>query len=120
MSPIRVCDRGSAMTQEPVPMILHCPSCSYRHVDKGDFASKPHHTHACQACGEVWRPAIGPTVGVRFLPGFKDVDPFDVDEAMAVRFLEGLERGMLDGRRPFNADDIALTMKGLRAALNLT
>ena len=56
----------------PIPMILHCPDCSYRHIDKGEFATKPHHTHACQCCGLVWRPAIGPTVGVRFLPGFKD------------------------------------------------
>jgi len=33
--------------------------------------AKPHHTHACQHCGLVWRPAIAPTVGVQFLPGFK-------------------------------------------------
>lgn len=56
----------------PVPMILHCPWCSERHIDAGEFATKPHHTHACQSCGEVWRPAIVPTVGVQFLPGFKD------------------------------------------------
>lgn len=57
----------------PIPMILHCPECSYRHVDKGEFAAlKAHHTHACQACGMVWRPAVVPTVGVQFLPGFKD------------------------------------------------
>lgn len=55
-----------------VPMILWCPSCHMRHVDKGEFATKPHHTHACQNCGMVWRPAIVHTVGVTFLPGFKD------------------------------------------------
>ena len=33
---------------------------------------KSHHTHACQTCGMVWRPAIIATVGVQFLPGFKD------------------------------------------------
>lgn len=33
---------------------------------------KLHHTHACQSCGMVWRPALVATVGVRFLPGFKN------------------------------------------------
>lgn len=56
----------------PVPMRLTCPACNTLHIDEGDFATKPHHTHACQACGAVWRPAIVPTVGVRFLPGFKN------------------------------------------------
>jgi len=60
---------------EPIPMILHCPDCSYRHIDRGEFATKRHHTHACQACGLVWRPAIVATVGVQFLPGFKDDEP---------------------------------------------
>lgn len=60
--------------QAPIPMLLWCPApgCSARHVDKGEFATKLHHTHACQSCGMVWRPAIAPTVGVQFLPGFKD------------------------------------------------
>lgn len=57
---------------EPIPMILSCPSCRVRHIDKGQFATKPHHTHACQFCGVVWRPAVVETVGVHFLPGFKD------------------------------------------------
>jgi hypothetical protein len=56
----------------PIPMILTCPVCNGRHIDKGEFATKPHHTHACQHCGMCWRPAIGPTVGVQFLPGCKD------------------------------------------------
>lgn len=55
----------------PVPMILTCPSCSNRHVDIA-LAEKPHHTHACQSCGFVWRPALCATIGVQFLPGFKD------------------------------------------------
>jgi hypothetical protein len=62
------------MTTEPIPMILHCPECMERHIDVGDFATKPHHTHACQYCGMVWRPAIVATVGVRFLPGFKNAN----------------------------------------------
>lgn len=56
----------------PVPLLLNCPACGERHVDAGPFATKPHHTHACQFCGMTWRPAIAPTVGVQFLPGFKD------------------------------------------------
>jgi rubredoxin len=56
-----------------VPMILYCPAtyCNERHIDAGDFAEKPHHTHACQRCGHVWRPAVLNTHGVQFLPGFK-------------------------------------------------
>jgi len=56
----------------PVPMRLRCPRCDRLHVDKGAFSTRPHHTHACQFCGEVWRPALVATVGVRFLPGFRD------------------------------------------------
>jgi hypothetical protein len=58
----------------PIPMRLPCPACSTLHIDEGEFATKPHHTHACQGCGMVWRPAIVPTVGVRFLPGFKNAE----------------------------------------------
>lgn len=57
---------------DPIPMVMTCPACGERHVDTGEFAHKPHHTHACQSCGMVWRPAIVPTVGVQLLPGFKD------------------------------------------------
>lgn len=59
---------------DPVPMLLFCPMCGARHIDDGEFATKPHHTHACQnmKCGMVWRPAIVPTVGVSWLPGFNN------------------------------------------------
>ncbi len=56
----------------PVPMLLWCPECHRRHLDVGAFATKTHHTHACQHCGHCWRPAVVPTVGVQFLPGFKN------------------------------------------------
>jgi len=56
----------------PIQMRLTCPVCSALHIDVGEFATKPHHTHACQECGHVWRPAVVATVGVRFLPGFKN------------------------------------------------
>ena len=54
------------------PMLLWCPGCHVRHIDVGIWVDKPHHTHACQSCGMVWRPALIPTVGVQFLPGFKN------------------------------------------------
>lgn len=59
---------------DPIPMRLPCPSCGALHLDVGEFATKVHYTHACQECGMVWRPAVVPTVGVRFLPGFKNED----------------------------------------------
>src|SRR5207302_2548314 len=55
-----------------IPMLLWCPECGARHVDEGEFATKKHHTHACQSCGHCWRPAIVATCGVRFLPGSKN------------------------------------------------
>jgi hypothetical protein len=57
---------------QPIALRLNCPDCGHLHIDEGEFATKPHHTHACQFCGNVWRPAIVNTVGVQFLPGFKN------------------------------------------------
>ncbi len=62
----------TGVMEGPIPMLLWCPECRTRHIDEGDFATKQHHTHACQHCGHVWRPAVVHTVGVRFLPGFKN------------------------------------------------
>jgi hypothetical protein len=64
----------------PIPMLLTCPGprldgqgvCGARHLDEGEWATKVHHTHSCQTCGHTWRPAVRPTVGVQFLPGFKN------------------------------------------------
>jgi predicted RNA-binding Zn-ribbon protein involved in translation (DUF1610 family) len=53
-----------------VELLLWCPQCHERHIDQGEFATKLHHTHACQSCGFVWRPAKCNTVGVKFLAGF--------------------------------------------------
>lgn len=76
---------------QPIPMVLTCPSCGVRHIDEGEFATRPHHTHACQSCGVVWRPAIVPTVGVRFLPGFKNEEP-SKDEGWKERWNAGETR----------------------------
>lgn len=64
----------SSKEQQPIPIRLQCPNtqCNAMHIDSGKFLTKPHHTHACQYCGATWRPAIVNTIGVRFLPGFKD------------------------------------------------
>lgn len=56
----------------PIPMILNCPECGERHIDSNGWEKKVHTTHACQHCGMVWRPALVPTVGVQFLPGYKN------------------------------------------------
>ena len=72
MGPAKAARIAANSIVEPVAMILTCPSCSTRHVDEGEFATRVHHTHACQSCGMVWRPAIVPTVGVQFLPGFRN------------------------------------------------
>jgi hypothetical protein len=69
---VEIATPGEMTWFDPIPMILHCPECGGRHVDQGEFATKPHHTHACQHCGLPWRPALVATVGVQFLPGFKD------------------------------------------------
>lgn len=70
------CETMKAITEAciftPVPMLLWCPECGERHIDVGEFAKKVHHTHACQSCGMVWRPAVIATVGVTWLPGFKN------------------------------------------------
>ncbi len=61
----------------PIPMRLPCEKCKKLHIDEGQFATKPHHTHSCQFCGLTWRPAVVYTVGVRFLPGFKNTETTD-------------------------------------------
>lgn len=71
-SPERSATSLQTMAIAPVPMLLTCPWCGHRHIDVGEFAHKPHHTHACQNCGMCWRPSIIPTIGVQFLPGFKN------------------------------------------------
>lgn len=65
---------------EPIPMFLTCPKCNTRHIDAGEFATRSHHTHSCQDCGLTWRPAVAPTVGVEFLPGFKNDQPAPLKE----------------------------------------
>lgn len=65
-------EKLSARESAAREMLLWCPSCGERHIDEPPFDVKPHHTHACQNCGMCWRPAVCNTVGVQFLPGFKN------------------------------------------------
>jgi hypothetical protein len=65
---------GLLPLKKPIPMRLFCEVCHTQHIDAGEFATKPHHTHACQFCGLTWRPSVEFTVGVQFLPGFKDMN----------------------------------------------
>lgn len=61
-------------TIDPIPMILHCPSCGMQHIDApelvddgsvmGVWDNPPHRSHLCHGCGTIWRPADVPTVGV--------------------------------------------------------
>lgn len=53
---------------DPIPMILHCPTCGMQHVDAPDPAASwenpPHRSHKCGRCATIWRPADVATVGV--------------------------------------------------------
>jgi uncharacterized protein YlaI len=46
-----------------IPTILFCPECKYQHVDRGEWATKPHRTHLCEICGHLWRPFEVATYG---------------------------------------------------------
>jgi hypothetical protein len=69
---------------EPINMVLHCPACGAKHIDRpapcvsalcadgcalpGDcigWTNPPHRSHLCEACGFIWRPADVPTNGVQ-------------------------------------------------------
>ena len=83
----------------PIHMRLLCPRCHVLHIDVGAFATKPHHTHACQSCGEVWRPAVVHTVGVEFLPGFKN-EPAPADIATPKSATGVVEEAAQEARDP--------------------
>lgn len=92
----------------PKPMRLPCEGCGEPHVDEGEFATRPHHTHSCQRCGLTWRPAIGPTVGVRFLPGFLDEEKSVSIKTYHLRLEEVRfhEHLMVTGRGVITGDEI--------------
>lgn len=56
------------IVQLPMPMILHCPSCRFQHIDNEYWTRTLHKTHLCASCRYEWRPAECFTVGVLALP----------------------------------------------------
>ena len=48
---------------EPVPMKLYCPKCYTQHLDEGEWKTRLHKTHQCQACKHKWRDYEIATVG---------------------------------------------------------
>jgi predicted house-cleaning noncanonical NTP pyrophosphatase (MazG superfamily) len=56
----------------PEPLILHCPKCGTKHVDKGIWGTtRIHRTHLCSGCGELWKPFAHATVGVEDVAVYK-------------------------------------------------
>lgn len=110
------------MTDSPIPMRLPCPGtvpdghggekvCGVLHIDEGIWVTKLHHTHSCQACGMTWRPAVVHTVGVRFLPGFKN----DPDPVTHIKFMTGTIGLIEPGQQwqHLKIDTEILTVKGV-------
>jgi hypothetical protein len=62
-------------------MRLCCEACGKLHIDEGEFRTKVHHTHTCQHCGLTWRPAKEATVGVQWIPGFKNASAPDLAQS---------------------------------------
>src|SRR6185312_2119251 len=59
---------ADAVNREPIPMVLHCPSCGAQHIDapepENGWDNPPHRSHSCHTCKTVWRPADVATTGV--------------------------------------------------------
>lgn len=84
---------------QPIPVQLDCPECGVAHVDEGEWATRLHKTHQCQACKHEWRPYEYPTVGV--------ADKVDTDriEAICRAFVEGIGHGIeRDGENSAHED----------------
>src|SRR6185312_2507690 len=47
-----------AVNREPIPMVLHCPSCGAQHIDapepENGWDNPPHRSHSCHTCKTVW------------------------------------------------------------------
>lgn len=69
----------------PISMRLCCEACGKLHIDEGEFRTKVHHTHTCQYCGLTWRPAKEATVGVQWIPGFKNAATPDLAQSDPMR-----------------------------------
>lgn len=59
----------------PVPVVIYCPACQTKHIDEGEWATRPHKTHKCQNCSLEWRPFPYATVGIVGAPASGDAAP---------------------------------------------
>ena len=71
---------STVMPDDPIDIIVFCPSCGKQHVDAPDPArgweNPPHRTHECLECGHLWRPSFHLTNGVAEVPlGSSDARP---------------------------------------------
>jgi hypothetical protein len=39
---------------EPIAARLHCPECDARHIDQGEWKTRPHRRHQCERCRFRW------------------------------------------------------------------
>ncbi len=39
----------------PGPAVIYCPWCHERHLDEGEWKTRPHHKHLCLKCGKLFR-----------------------------------------------------------------
>lgn len=44
-----------APAPKPRPAHIRCPWCDTRHLDVGEWETRPHHKHKCAACGKLFR-----------------------------------------------------------------
>jgi len=51
-------------THAIVRTILNCPNCGKAHVDRDEWANKPHKTHLCEFCKHAWKPFDYYTAGI--------------------------------------------------------
>jgi predicted RNA-binding Zn-ribbon protein involved in translation (DUF1610 family) len=35
-------------------VVVYCPHCLTQHIDRGEWATRRHHTHRCESCGHEW------------------------------------------------------------------
>jgi len=46
--------------RNPIPMVLHCPTCGHQHIDapkpEAGWHNPPHRSHLCEQCKTIWRP----------------------------------------------------------------
>jgi predicted RNA-binding Zn-ribbon protein involved in translation (DUF1610 family) len=79
-----------------VPTVLRCPECGDIHIDRDEWAARPHRTHQCQACKHEWRPYEVATVGVESWDSASsatlDTDNRRLRAALAEQWAEVVER----------------------------